>query len=126
MNLVHARHPVCVRLLRQQRIGAALSPALGGVLAQRFGYVTAFAALGAVSLGSLPLLLVFSGPVRHACRVEAPPEPPPPTHEVPLRQHADRSHADCSSFEHTMRLRKNFAVIRKSISTFRVKGRCTT
>ena len=42
-----------------QGIGAALSPALGGVLAQHFGYVTAFLVLGAVSTGSLVLWLFF-------------------------------------------------------------------
>lgn len=42
-----------------QGIGAALSPALGGVLAQRFGYASAFLVLGAVSTGSLALWLFF-------------------------------------------------------------------
>lgn len=38
-----------------QGAGAALSPALGGILAHRFGYPAAFIALGAVSAGSLVL-----------------------------------------------------------------------
>jgi MFS family permease len=38
-----------------QGIGAALSPALGGVLAQHYGYPVAFVVLGAVSTGSLAL-----------------------------------------------------------------------
>lgn len=65
--------------------GAALSPALGGLLAQRFGYATAFVALGAVSLGSLALWLIFSRSVRHACRADAQPASPTATHEVALR-----------------------------------------
>jgi hypothetical protein len=52
-------------------IGAALSPALGGVLAQRFGYATAFVALGAVSLSSLALWMIFGGAVRHTCRAQS-------------------------------------------------------
>ncbi|SDR21673.1 Predicted arabinose efflux permease, MFS family [Paraburkholderia fungorum] len=66
-------------------IGAALSPALGGVLAQRFGYATAFVALGAVSLGSLALWLIFSRSVRHACRAETQTGVPSATREVALR-----------------------------------------
>ena len=40
-----------------QGIGAALSPVLCGVLAQHFGYPSAFVVLGAVSTGSLALWL---------------------------------------------------------------------
>jgi len=50
-----------------QGIGAALSPALGGSIAQHFGYVTAFLALGAVSTGSLALWLCFGASIRKAC-----------------------------------------------------------
>ncbi|WP_321801443.1 MFS transporter [Caballeronia sp. J97] len=50
-----------------QGIGAALSPALGGVLAQRFGYATAFLVLGAVSTGSLALWLFFGAALKKAC-----------------------------------------------------------
>lgn len=50
-----------------QGAGAALSPALGGILAHRFGYPTAFIALGAVSTGSLVLWLSFGVSLRHAC-----------------------------------------------------------
>ena len=50
-----------------QGVGAALSPALGGVLAQHFGYASAFLVLGAVSTRSLALWL-FSGPtLKQAC-----------------------------------------------------------
>lgn len=50
-----------------QGAGAALSPALGGILAHRFGYPVAFIALGAVSTGSLMLWLCFGASLRHAC-----------------------------------------------------------
>ncbi len=42
-----------------QGAGAALSPALGGVLAQHFGYSSAFLVLGAVSTGSIAIWLLF-------------------------------------------------------------------
>jgi MFS family permease len=51
-----------------QGAGAALSPALGGILAHRFGYPAAFIALGAISTGSLALWLCFGAGLRHACR----------------------------------------------------------
>jgi MFS family permease len=50
-----------------QGAGAALSPALGGILAHRFGYPAAFVALGAVSTGSLVLWLGFGTALRDAC-----------------------------------------------------------
>ncbi|NML32291.1 MFS transporter [Paraburkholderia antibiotica] len=50
-----------------QGVGAALSPLVGGLLAQHFGYAGAFVALGAVSLGSLVLWLSFAGTLRNAC-----------------------------------------------------------
>jgi len=53
-----------------QAAGAALSPALGGILAHRFGYPAAFIALGAVSTGSLVLWLSFGASLRHACAAD--------------------------------------------------------
>ncbi|CAM3653360.1 Major facilitator superfamily MFS_1 [Bordetella sputigena] len=50
-----------------QAIGAALSAALGGVVAQHFGYATAFLALGGVSIGSLALWLWCGTTLRSAC-----------------------------------------------------------
>ncbi|MBW0446673.1 MFS transporter [bacterium M00.F.Ca.ET.228.01.1.1] len=50
-----------------QGAGAALSPALGGVLAQHFGYASAFLVLGAVSTGSLALWLLFGAALKKAC-----------------------------------------------------------
>lgn len=52
-----------------QGAGAALSPALGGVLAQHFGYASAFLVLGAVSTGSLALWLLFGTTLKKACGV---------------------------------------------------------
>lgn len=50
-----------------QGIGAALSPVLGGVLAQHFGYPAAFVVLGAVSTGSLALWLGHARSLSGAC-----------------------------------------------------------
>jgi len=66
-----------------QSVGAALSPALGGVLAHRFGYSPAFLVLGAVSTGSIVLWLGFGKSLRHACSV--PEAEPTQTHEPPKR-----------------------------------------
>ncbi|AMV45770.1 MFS transporter [Paraburkholderia caribensis] len=52
-----------------QGAGAALSPALGGMLAQHFGYATAFLVLGAVSTGSLALWLRFGTSLKMACGI---------------------------------------------------------
>ena len=53
-----------------QGVGAALSPALGGVLAQHFGYATAFLVLGAVSTGSLALWIFFGAALKKACGID--------------------------------------------------------
>jgi MFS family permease len=50
-----------------QGIGASLSPAIGGWLAQWMGYPSAFAILGSFSLVSLKLWLVFAKSLRNAC-----------------------------------------------------------
>ncbi|OXI92407.1 MULTISPECIES: MFS transporter [Burkholderia] len=50
-----------------QGIGAALSPVLGGVLAQHFGYPAAFVVLGAVSTGSLALWLGHARALGRVC-----------------------------------------------------------
>jgi MFS family permease len=52
-----------------QGVGAALSPALGGVLAQHFGYAASFLVLGAVSMGSLALWLLFGTSLKKACGI---------------------------------------------------------
>ncbi len=50
-----------------QGIGASLSPAIGGWLAQALGYQTAFYILGGFALGSVALWLGFAGMLRPAC-----------------------------------------------------------
>ncbi|MGC1303211.1 MAG: MFS transporter [Caulobacteraceae bacterium] len=49
-----------------QGIGASLSPAIGGWLAQAFGYPTAFIVLGALPLGSVALWLACGPMIRKA------------------------------------------------------------
>jgi MFS family permease len=50
-----------------QGVGAALSPALGGAIAQAVGYRITFIILGAFALGSLALWLAFRSLLRPAC-----------------------------------------------------------
>ena len=50
-----------------QGVGAALSPALGGAIAQAVGYRIAFVVLGAFALGSLALWLAFRPLLKPAC-----------------------------------------------------------
>ena len=47
-------------------VGASLSPALGGFIAQQFGFRAAFALLGALSLGALAIWLGFGAMLRRA------------------------------------------------------------
>jgi MFS family permease len=50
-----------------QGVGASLSPAIGGWLAQDLGYRTAFFVLGSFAVVSVTLWIVFAGVVRQAC-----------------------------------------------------------
>lgn len=50
-----------------QGVGASLSPAIGGWLAQALGYQTAFFTLGGFAVASLLLWLGFAGILRPAC-----------------------------------------------------------
>jgi MFS family permease len=52
-----------------QALGAALSPALGGVIADRIGYPNAFMILGCMSLFSIAIWLAGAGLVRRASTV---------------------------------------------------------
>ena len=54
-------------VMTMQGIGASLSPALGGWIAQYLGYPTAFLILGALSVGSLVLWLGFASILKPAC-----------------------------------------------------------
>ena len=55
-------------VMAAQGLGGALSPAVGGVAAQAFGFSTAFAVLGALSLGSLIVWLAAAPILRGAGR----------------------------------------------------------
>jgi MFS family permease len=50
-----------------QGIGAALSPAIGGWLAQELGYPSAFAILGCFAVGSIAIWLSFAALLKPAC-----------------------------------------------------------
>lgn len=50
-----------------QGVGASLSPAFGGWIAQSAGYPVAFGLLGSLSIGSLAIWLAFSPMLRPAC-----------------------------------------------------------
>ena len=58
-------------LMTIQGLGAALSPALGGWMAQSVGYPATFALLGAFALGSMALWLGFAPLLRPACAAPA-------------------------------------------------------
>jgi MFS family permease len=55
-------------VMTAQGVGASLSPAIGGWLAQMLGYHAAFYILGTFALGSFGLWLGFAGTLRPACR----------------------------------------------------------
>ncbi|MCV7377833.1 MFS transporter [Mycobacterium alsense] len=59
-------------IMAAQGLGGALSPVLGGVVAQHFGFPAAFAALGALSLGSLIIWLGFRSVLRRVDDTAAP------------------------------------------------------
>jgi MFS family permease len=50
-----------------QGIGAALSPAIGGWIAQKLGYPAAFLILGSFAVGSIAIWLWFSSSLKLAC-----------------------------------------------------------
>ncbi|PXA85840.1 MFS transporter [Nostoc sp. 3335mG] len=54
-----------------QGIGASLSPAIGGWLAQMLGYHVAFFVLGSFAVASLGLWVGFAGTLRPACSTDA-------------------------------------------------------
>jgi hypothetical protein len=54
-------------VMTAQGIGAALSPALGGWVAERMGYPASFLVLGALSVGSVVIWLGWSTTLRQAC-----------------------------------------------------------
>jgi MFS family permease len=54
-------------VMTAQNIGAALSPALGGWLAQKSGYPITFFTLGAFALVSIALWVGFSAQLKLTC-----------------------------------------------------------
>jgi MFS family permease len=50
-----------------QGLGAALSPAIGGWIAQEIGYPAMFLILGSFALGSIALWLGFAAVLKPAC-----------------------------------------------------------
>jgi len=50
-----------------QGVGAALSPAIGGWLAQELGYPAAFTILGCFAIGSIVIWLSFASVLKPAC-----------------------------------------------------------
>lgn len=57
-------------VMTMQGIGASLSPALGGFIAQYFGYRLAFLILGSFAIGSVLLWLAFASILKPACAGE--------------------------------------------------------
>lgn len=54
-----------------QGIGASLSPAIGGWIAQAFGYSAMFAILGSFAVVSVALWIIFAGLLKSACDIKA-------------------------------------------------------
>jgi MFS family permease len=54
-------------VMTMQGVGAALSPAMGGWMAQTLGYPSTFLLLGALALVSIGLWVCFSGLLKKAC-----------------------------------------------------------
>jgi MFS family permease len=65
-----------------QGLGASLSPALGGWIAQEIGYRAAFLILGAFALASIALWLGFASLLKSACAKRAAPADRPPRNVV--------------------------------------------
>jgi MFS family permease len=58
-----------------QGLGASMSPAIGGWIAEKAGYPAAFTLLGSLAILSVVLWTVFHADLRSACRVRAPAAP---------------------------------------------------
>lgn len=50
-----------------QGLGASLSPAIGGWIAQSIGYSSTFMILGSFAIGSIVLWMIFSNTIKEAC-----------------------------------------------------------
>jgi MFS family permease len=62
-------------VMTMQSIGASLSPALGGFIAQYLGYSAAFLILGSFAVGSVILWLAFASTLKPACADNTAPIP---------------------------------------------------
>ena len=62
-------------VMTMQGAGAALSPALGGFIAQHLGYRAAFLILGSFAIGSVILWLAFASTLKPACADDKVPVP---------------------------------------------------
>jgi MFS family permease len=62
-------------VMTMQGVGASLSPALGGFIAQYLGYRAAFTILGSFSIVSVILWLAFASTLKPACADDAMPVP---------------------------------------------------
>ena len=62
-------------VMTMQGIGASLSPALGGFIAEYLGYRAAFLILGSFAIGSVILWLTFAATLKPACADDAVPVP---------------------------------------------------
>jgi MFS family permease len=54
-------------VMTMQGLGAALSPAIGGWIAQQLGYPAAFLILGGIAIGSIAIWLGFAPMLKPAC-----------------------------------------------------------
>jgi MFS family permease len=70
-----------------QGLGASLSPAIGGWIAQGIGYGPMFLILGSFALGSIAMWLGFASLLRRACARPKRPESGAPTDAVPAGAH---------------------------------------
>ncbi|MGB6753889.1 MAG: hypothetical protein WBE71_15335, partial [Xanthobacteraceae bacterium] len=74
-------------VMTAQGVGASLSPAIGGWIAQEIGYSAMFLVLGAFAIGSVALWLGFASTVRDASRVASNEDELPPA----AREHVVRA-----------------------------------
>ncbi len=74
-------------VMTAQGVGASLSPAIGGWIAQEIGYSAMFLVLGAFAIGSVALWLGFASTVRDASRVASNEDELPPA----AREHVVRT-----------------------------------
>ena len=78
-------------VMTMQGLGASLSPALGGWIAQDLGYGVTFLVLGGFALVSVLLWVGFAATVKPACETQAPTRSASsPNAEFPARTQSER------------------------------------